>query len=135
VLAYNMKRVMKILGVPGLLRVMQAWRLICHFLLGLACTVRSNGPDRFLPRDSDLHREMHAYASTSLRSGLANQSDTDFSHSLGLFRRFSKALRGHNTVSTCFDRRGSENETALAVGRCFAGGIPSEPLSQAEGSD
>jgi hypothetical protein len=26
VLAYNMKRAMKILGVPGLLQVMQAWR-------------------------------------------------------------------------------------------------------------
>ena len=50
VLAYNMKRVMKILGVPGLLRVMQAWRLICHFLLVLACAVRSNSPDRFLNR-------------------------------------------------------------------------------------
>jgi hypothetical protein len=50
VLAYNMKRAMKILGVPGLLRVMQAWRLICYFLLGLACTVRSNSPDRGLNR-------------------------------------------------------------------------------------
>ena len=50
VLAYNIKRAMKIIGVPGLLRVMQAWRLIFHFLLVLACTARSNGPDRFLNR-------------------------------------------------------------------------------------
>ena len=47
VLAYNMKCVMKI-RVPELLRVMQAWRLFCHFLLVLACTARSNNPDRFL---------------------------------------------------------------------------------------
>ena len=50
VLAYNMKRAMKILGVPGLLQVMQAWRIICHFLLVLACAVRSNSPDRCLNR-------------------------------------------------------------------------------------
>jgi hypothetical protein len=50
VLSYNMKRVMKILGVPGLLRVMQAWRLICHFLPVLACAPRSNSPNRFLNR-------------------------------------------------------------------------------------
>jgi hypothetical protein len=50
VLAYNMMRAMKILGVPGLLRVIQAWRLICHFLLVLAGAVRSNGPDRSLNR-------------------------------------------------------------------------------------
>ena len=87
VLAYNMKRVMKILGVPGLLRVMQAWRLICHFLLVLACTVRSNSPDRFLNRSRAIltcHREIRAYASTSLRRGLANPGETNFSHSLGL---------------------------------------------------
>ena len=87
VLAYNMKRVIKILGVPGLLRVMQAWRLIFHFLLVSACAARSNGPDRFLNRsraNSDLHREIRADAATSLRRGLANQSEMDFSHSLGL---------------------------------------------------
>ncbi len=50
VLAYNMKRVMKILGVPGLLRAMQAWRLICHFLLVLACATRSTSSDRILNR-------------------------------------------------------------------------------------
>ncbi len=46
VLAYNMKRVIKILGVPGLLRVMQAWRIFCHFLFVLTCAARSNGPER-----------------------------------------------------------------------------------------
>jgi hypothetical protein len=48
-----MKRAMKILGVPGLIQVMQvmqAWRIICHFLLVLACAVRSNSPDRGLNR-------------------------------------------------------------------------------------
>ncbi len=50
VLAYNMKRVMKILGVPGLLQVMRAWRIFCHFLLVLACPARSNSPDRVLNR-------------------------------------------------------------------------------------
>jgi hypothetical protein len=50
VLAYNIKRVMKIPGVPGLLQVIRAWRLFCHFLLVLACAVRSNGPDRCLNR-------------------------------------------------------------------------------------
>ena len=50
VLSYNMKRVMKILGVPGLLKAMQAWRLICHFLAVLACARRSSSPDRFLNR-------------------------------------------------------------------------------------
>ena len=50
VLAYNMKRVMKILGVPELLQVMQAWRIICHFWLVLACAASSNGPDCRLNR-------------------------------------------------------------------------------------
>jgi transposase len=49
-LSYNMKRVMKILGVPGLLRVMQTWLPAYHFLLVLACETRSNGPDRLLNR-------------------------------------------------------------------------------------
>jgi transposase len=40
VLSYNMKRVMKILGAPGLLQVMQAWRPICHFSPVLACAPR-----------------------------------------------------------------------------------------------
>ena len=53
VLAYNMKRAMKILDVLGLLQVMQvmqAWRIICHFLLVLASAVRSNSLDRGLNR-------------------------------------------------------------------------------------
>jgi transposase len=50
VLAYNMKRVMKVLGVPGLLQVMQAWRIFCHFLLVWARAARSNSPDRSLNR-------------------------------------------------------------------------------------
>jgi transposase len=72
VLAYNMKRVMKILGVPGLLRVMQAWHLICHFLLVLACAARSNGPDRFpnrsrailtrIAKSAPMHRRPYAVA-------------------------------------------------------------------------
>ena len=72
VLAYNMKRVMKILGVPGLLQLMQAWRLICHFLLVLACAVRPNSPNRFLNRfrailtriakSAPMHRRPYAVA-------------------------------------------------------------------------
>ncbi len=50
VLAYNMKRAMKILGVPGLLQAMQARRIICYFLLVLTCAVRSDSPDRRLNR-------------------------------------------------------------------------------------
>jgi transposase len=50
VLAYNMKRVMKILGVPGLLQVLREWGLFCRFWLVLACAARSNGSDRGLNR-------------------------------------------------------------------------------------
>jgi Transposase DDE domain len=50
VLSYDMKRVMKILGVPGLLQAMPAWLPICYLLLALACVPRSNGPDRLLNR-------------------------------------------------------------------------------------
>ena len=70
VLAYNMKRAMKILGAPGLLRVMQAWRFIFHFLLVLAVRRALKRPRSLsepLPRDSDLHREIRAHAATSLR--------------------------------------------------------------------
>ena len=70
----------------GLLQVMQAWRIICHFLLVLTCAVRSNSPDCCLNRflcDSGLSREIRAYGSTSVRRGLANPGETDFSHGLG----------------------------------------------------
>jgi transposase len=50
VLSYNMKRAMKILGVPGLLQAMQTWLPINHFLLVLACEARSKGPGRLLNR-------------------------------------------------------------------------------------
>jgi transposase len=50
VLSYNMKRVMKVLGVPGLLQAMQTWLPIYHFVPDLACEARSNGPDRLLNR-------------------------------------------------------------------------------------
>ena len=48
VLSYNMKRVMKILGVPGLLQILRVWCSISYFLLVLPCAPRSNGPDRCL---------------------------------------------------------------------------------------
>jgi hypothetical protein len=50
VLSYNMKRVMKILGVPGLLQVLRVWRSLCPLLLVLACAARFYSPDRFLNR-------------------------------------------------------------------------------------
>jgi transposase len=50
VLAYNMKRVMKILGVPGLLQALLTWPPIYYLLLVLACAASSNGPDRLLNR-------------------------------------------------------------------------------------
>lgn len=50
VLSYNMKRVMKILGVPGFLQALLRWPPICYFLLVLACGASSNGPDRLLNR-------------------------------------------------------------------------------------
>src|SRR3974390_2501199 len=50
VLSYNMKRVMKILGVPALLQILRVWCSISYFLLALPCAPRSNGPDRCLNR-------------------------------------------------------------------------------------
>jgi hypothetical protein len=39
------------------------------------------------PLDSGLHREIRADAATSLRRRLANQSEPDFSHSIGHLRK------------------------------------------------
>ena len=50
VLSYNMKRVMKILGVPGLLQAMLTWLTSWHFLLVMACAASSKGQDRCLNR-------------------------------------------------------------------------------------
>src|SRR5262249_55925856 len=62
VLSYNMKRVMKILGVPGLLQLMQAWDLkkrTRSSLQGLSSapwspkTSRQTGVPRFRPRPTE----------------------------------------------------------------------------------
>ncbi|MFZ1109511.1 MAG: hypothetical protein WAN43_14360, partial [Rhodomicrobium sp.] len=44
------------------------------------------------PLDSGLHREIRAGAATSLRRGLANRIEPDFSHSLGLLLPEMKRL-------------------------------------------
>ena len=69
VLAYNMKRVMKILGVPELLQAMQAWRIICSLLarFGMCGELkRSRLPSEPFPRDFCLHREIRAGAAAAV---------------------------------------------------------------------